>query len=72
MDDLKAKAVRGGFAKLCGQAANFALRIASVAILARLLDPRILGWLRWRPSLQACMACSVLQAFRRLLSNKQR
>jgi O-antigen/teichoic acid export membrane protein len=43
MDDLKAKAVRGGFAKLCGQAANFAVRIASVAILARLLDPEDFG-----------------------------
>ena len=43
MDDLKAKAVRGGFAKLCGQVANFALRIASVAILARLLDPEDFG-----------------------------
>ena len=43
MDDLKAKAVRGGFAKLCGQAANFALRIASVAIMARLLDPEDFG-----------------------------
>lgn len=43
MDDLKARAVRGGFAKLCGQAANFALRIGSLAILARLLDPEDFG-----------------------------
>ena len=43
MDDLKSRVVRGGFAKLCGQAANFALRIVSVAILARLLDPGDFG-----------------------------
>jgi O-antigen/teichoic acid export membrane protein len=43
MDDLKARAVRGGFAKLCGQIANFVLRIVSVAILARLLDPADFG-----------------------------
>lgn len=43
MNDLKARAVRGGFAKLCGQAANFALRIFSMAILARLLDPADFG-----------------------------
>ena len=43
MDDLKSRVVRGGFARLCGQAANFALRIISVAILARLLDPGDFG-----------------------------
>jgi len=43
MDDLKSRVVRGGFAKLCGQAAIFALRIVSVAILARLLDPGDFG-----------------------------
>ena len=34
---LKAKAVRGGFAKLCGQAANLALCLGFLAIMARLL-----------------------------------
>ncbi|MCK1619077.1 lipopolysaccharide biosynthesis protein [Bradyrhizobium sp. 159] len=43
MDDLKARAVRGGFAKLCGQGTNFAARIAFVAIMARLLDPEDFG-----------------------------
>ncbi|MCK1424838.1 lipopolysaccharide biosynthesis protein [Bradyrhizobium sp. 182] len=43
MDDVKEKAIRGGFAKVCGQAVSFALRIISVAILARLLDPGDFG-----------------------------
>lgn len=36
---LKQKAVRGGMAKLVGQAVNFVLRILFVSIMARLLDP---------------------------------
>jgi PST family polysaccharide transporter len=43
MKDLKQKAIRGGFAKVCAQAANFVLRLASVMILARLLTPRDFG-----------------------------
>lgn len=43
MDNLKKMAVRGGLAKLCGQAANFALRIFFIAVMARLLDPRDFG-----------------------------
>jgi PST family polysaccharide transporter len=43
MKDLKERAVRGGFAKLCGQAANFVLRLASIAILSRLLNPEEFG-----------------------------
>ncbi len=43
MQDLKEKAIRGGFAKVCAQAANFVLRMASVMILARLLTPRDFG-----------------------------
>ena len=43
MKDLKAKVVRGGFAKLCGQAGNLALRLAFLAIMARLLDPEDFG-----------------------------
>jgi O-antigen/teichoic acid export membrane protein len=45
MKDLKERAVRGGFAKLCGQVANFALRLASIAILSRLLNPEDFGLL---------------------------
>ena len=43
MEDLKERTVRGGFAKLCGQAANFALRLGSLVVLARLLDPEDFG-----------------------------
>jgi O-antigen/teichoic acid export membrane protein len=43
MKDLKEKAIRGGFAKVCAQAASFVLRLASVMILARLLTPRDFG-----------------------------
>ena len=43
MEDLKDKAVRGGFVKLCGQAASFGLRLGSLVVLARLLDPEDFG-----------------------------
>jgi PST family polysaccharide transporter len=43
MKDLKEKVIRGGFAKLCSQGANFALRIGSLMVLARLLDPKDFG-----------------------------
>lgn len=43
MKDLKTRAIRGGFAKVCGQAVNFALRIGSLMLLARLLGPRDFG-----------------------------
>jgi O-antigen/teichoic acid export membrane protein len=43
MKDLKAKTVRSGFAKLCGQAASFVLRFASLVVMARLLDPKDFG-----------------------------
>jgi PST family polysaccharide transporter len=43
MKDLKARAIRGGFAKVCSQGANFALRVASLMVLARLLDPKDFG-----------------------------
>lgn len=43
MTDLKVRALRGGFAKLCGQAANFALRFGYIMILARLLTPDDFG-----------------------------
>lgn len=43
MEDLKERAVRGGLAKLVGQAANSALRLGFVVVMARLLDPRDFG-----------------------------
>ena len=43
MQDLKARVIRGGFAKVCAQAANFTLRIGSLMVLARLLDPKDFG-----------------------------
>src|SRR6266436_60139 len=43
MKDLKARAIRGGFAKVCSQGANFALRVGSLMVLARLLDPKDFG-----------------------------
>ena len=43
MQRLKTNAVRGGMAKLCGQAGNFALRILFIMVLARLLSPQDFG-----------------------------
>jgi O-antigen/teichoic acid export membrane protein len=43
MKDLKQKTIRGGFAKVCAQAASFVLRIGSLMVLARLLDPKDFG-----------------------------
>ncbi len=43
MSDLKGRTLRGGFANLCGQAVNFSLRLSSLIILARLLDPKDFG-----------------------------
>src|ERR1700738_3670184 len=43
MKDLKERVIRGGFAKVCAQAASFTLRIGSLMILARLLDPKDFG-----------------------------
>jgi O-antigen/teichoic acid export membrane protein len=43
MKDLKEKTIRGGLARLGAQAANFALRILSLVVLARLLDPKDFG-----------------------------
>ncbi len=43
MEDLKGRAIRGGFARLCGQAINFVLRIISLVVLSRLLDPKDFG-----------------------------
>jgi O-antigen/teichoic acid export membrane protein len=43
VEDLKGRTVRGGFAKLCGQAASLVLRITGIMVLARLLDPQDFG-----------------------------
>jgi O-antigen/teichoic acid export membrane protein len=43
MKDLRHRAIRGGGAKILAQAANFTLRIGSLMILARLLDPKDFG-----------------------------
>jgi O-antigen/teichoic acid export membrane protein len=43
MKDLKQKAIRGGFAKACAQGGTFAIRLLSVMVLARLLDPKDFG-----------------------------
>ncbi|HTZ72394.1 MAG TPA: lipopolysaccharide biosynthesis protein [Candidatus Aquilonibacter sp.] len=43
MKDLRHRAIRGGSAKVLAQAANFTLRIGSLMILARLLDPKDFG-----------------------------
>jgi O-antigen/teichoic acid export membrane protein len=41
--DLKAKAIRGGIARLCAQGASFVLRLGSLLLLARLLGPKDFG-----------------------------
>src|SRR5580700_6721127 len=43
MKNLKERAIRGGVAKVFSQGANFALRIGSLMVLARLLDPKDFG-----------------------------
>jgi O-antigen/teichoic acid export membrane protein len=43
LKDLKQRTIRGGAAKLGGQVLNFALRLASLVIMARLLDPADFG-----------------------------
>jgi PST family polysaccharide transporter len=43
MKDLKHRAIRGGFAKVCSQSTGFVVRVASMMVLARLLDPKDFG-----------------------------
>lgn len=43
MKDLKGKTIRGGLARLCAQGANFCLRLLSLMVLARLLEPKDFG-----------------------------
>jgi O-antigen/teichoic acid export membrane protein len=43
MKDLKEKTIRGGFARLAAQGANFLFNLGSVVIMARLLAPKDFG-----------------------------
>src|SRR5712671_3703733 len=43
MKNLKEKAIRAGSARICAQAASFLLRIGSLMVLARLLEPKDFG-----------------------------
>src|SRR5262245_16483407 len=43
MQDLKQRTIRGGSARLAAQAANFLLRVGSLMVLARLLNPTDFG-----------------------------
>ncbi len=43
MKDLKERTLRGGIARSCGLAARFGLRLVTLMILARLLDPKDFG-----------------------------
>src|SRR5436853_2328518 len=43
MKDLKEKTIRGGSARVAALATNFLLRVGSLAILARVLDPKDFG-----------------------------
>jgi O-antigen/teichoic acid export membrane protein len=43
MEDLKGRAVRGGLARLCGQAGTLVLRVGFMVIMARLLNPEDFG-----------------------------
>jgi PST family polysaccharide transporter len=43
MHDLKVKVIRGGLARLCAQGVSFILRLGSLVILARLLNPKDFG-----------------------------
>jgi O-antigen/teichoic acid export membrane protein len=43
VQDLKAKTIRGGLARLCSQGASFTLQVVSLMILARLLGPKDFG-----------------------------
>jgi PST family polysaccharide transporter len=43
MKNLKEKTIRGGFARMCAQAASLLLRVGSLMVLARLLGPKDFG-----------------------------
>jgi O-antigen/teichoic acid export membrane protein len=41
--DLRERTIRGGFAKICYQGTNFLVRVGSLMVLGRLLDPKDFG-----------------------------
>jgi O-antigen/teichoic acid export membrane protein len=43
MKDLKEKTIRGGLARMCAQGANLLLRVMSLIVLARILEPTDFG-----------------------------
>lgn len=43
MKNLKEKTIRGGLARLCAQGADFTMRLVSLMVLARLLNPKDFG-----------------------------
>lgn len=43
MRNLRERTIRGGFAKVCAQGASFLLRVGSLMVLARLLEPKDFG-----------------------------
>jgi PST family polysaccharide transporter len=43
IDDLRGRAIRGGVAKVMAQGIGLPLRVGSLMVLARLLDPRDFG-----------------------------
>ena len=43
MHEIKQKTLRGGVAKICAQGVNFTLRMGSLMVLSRLLDPKDFG-----------------------------
>src|SRR5271166_4900810 len=43
MNDLKERTIRGGSARICSQGASFLLRVGSLMVLARLLEPKDFG-----------------------------
>jgi O-antigen/teichoic acid export membrane protein len=43
VSNLKERTIRAGFTKICAQGANFSIRIGSLMVLARLLDPKDFG-----------------------------
>ena len=43
MENLKERVVRGGLAKICAQGTTFLLRVGSLMVMARLLDPSDFG-----------------------------
>ena len=58
MKDLKEKTIRGGLARLAAQAANFALRLGSLTVIARLLGLKNSDWSAWLRRSSVFWICS--------------